>query len=311
LSDRSGPELVTLEIAFEIDGDSSEPLFSPSGLSVDSNGRLFVLDTYARRVFVFDGNGGYETDFGGSGEGPGLLSNPLFNFSIDRNDHVYLIDLPGSVEVFDDSGAFEHGFSVSVMSLFDIAAYDSTSIFLNCPFSLERSNEEVILKVDWNGDVLAEFGRIDADVQDLEPRMRTFYTSCVMDVDSAGNVYYSSILDYKLFKYDPDGIFLYSVEADTPYGPRFSGSTLVAPVVWDLCVDEGRVYVMWGQGAGESGACVDVYDCDTGDFLGFFHTQVPAMDRPLFIAVRNGEMFYTDDGNACRIVAFDMEWLEE
>ena len=71
------------------------------------------------------------------------------------------------------------------------------------------------------------------------------------------------------------------------------GSALF-PVIWDLDVDEDRVYVLWAQGGDERGFRVDVFDAGDGELTGYFYTQTPSDEKNMFIEA-DGNDFYTLD----------------
>ena len=58
------------------DDDPDYAFYQPSGLAVDSEGRVYVLDSGNHRVQVFDQSGSFVRTMGRRGEGPGELSRP-------------------------------------------------------------------------------------------------------------------------------------------------------------------------------------------------------------------------------------------
>lgn len=75
----------------EAEGPESFTSVSPAAVDVDASGRLYVLDSDAFRVVVFDSALSVLRTMGGEGEGPGELAGPL---GID-------VDPEGEVSVFD------------------------------------------------------------------------------------------------------------------------------------------------------------------------------------------------------------------
>lgn len=61
-------------------------------VDVDSSGNLYVLDTGAKRVVVFDGDGRHLRTIGREGEGPGEIALPL-GFSVLPDGTVFVDDL--------------------------------------------------------------------------------------------------------------------------------------------------------------------------------------------------------------------------
>jgi hypothetical protein len=66
------------ELRVGVDSGDAELQFGMvAGVDADEEGRIYVLDSQARRIRVFDGNGRLIRAFGRSGEGPGELSQAL------------------------------------------------------------------------------------------------------------------------------------------------------------------------------------------------------------------------------------------
>jgi len=105
VSDSTGRVLafgVQGEVLRTIASAGGEPLRRPTGIAFDAaRGRLYVAETLAHRIDVFDLDGDYLSSFGGRGESEGLLNFPTYlsltpagellvtdamNFRIDRFD---------------------------------------------------------------------------------------------------------------------------------------------------------------------------------------------------------------------------------
>ena len=79
----------------------------PTGIASDpAGGRLFVVDTAAHRVLVFDRDGALESSFGRRGTGEGEFNYPTLLWR-DALGHLYVTDsLNFRVQVFDANGRF-------------------------------------------------------------------------------------------------------------------------------------------------------------------------------------------------------------
>jgi hypothetical protein len=76
-----------------------------SGIEVDSQGNIYILDQWNRENFVhkFDGQGKYVTAFGKTGQGPGELQLPTF--SMNTQDEICMLDSRArKMVVFDSEG---------------------------------------------------------------------------------------------------------------------------------------------------------------------------------------------------------------
>jgi len=82
----------------------SRQIFTPTNLGLDSKGRLYVGDTGAFRVQVYDADGKYLRSVGSFGDGPGQFAR-LKGIALDREDRLYTVDAMSQViQVFDDQG---------------------------------------------------------------------------------------------------------------------------------------------------------------------------------------------------------------
>jgi len=81
-------------------GDFSQP----TNLAVDSDGNLFVSDTWNNRIQMFDADGKFIRMWGKAGDGPGYLARPK-GIAIDADGHVWVADaMQDRVQVFNNEG---------------------------------------------------------------------------------------------------------------------------------------------------------------------------------------------------------------
>ncbi len=85
-------------------GTISEGLSAPSGLAMDGEGRLYVMDSANAVVNVYDKGGKLQASFGQKGTGPGEFSVPR-DVAVDRQGHIFVADtLNHRVQVFENAG---------------------------------------------------------------------------------------------------------------------------------------------------------------------------------------------------------------
>lgn len=81
-------------------------LESPAGVAFDPRGRVWVVESWADRVRVFDRDGAQRLSVGGSGAGPAELLDPG-GIAIAADGTVFVADTGNHrVQVFDGDGAF-------------------------------------------------------------------------------------------------------------------------------------------------------------------------------------------------------------
>lgn len=86
--------------------DQSAPgLFSlPDGVAVDSDGDVYVTDTFNDRVEIFDADGRWVSTFGQNGDGPADFERPK-GIALDCDGHIWVVDATQNrVKVFDRQG---------------------------------------------------------------------------------------------------------------------------------------------------------------------------------------------------------------
>jgi len=71
--------------------ESKGSFWGPRGITVDSQGRVFVADTGNKRIVVFDEDGNYITEFGTAGFDPGQFDEPV-SVAVAEDGTVYVTD---------------------------------------------------------------------------------------------------------------------------------------------------------------------------------------------------------------------------
>ena len=97
----------TKEVLFTIPRDASDhkaKLFSPTNIRLDQKGNIYVCDTGAFAIKVYDSEGKFLRMIGDVGLNPGRFALPK-GIGIDRENRVYVVDAAtGVVQLFDAEG---------------------------------------------------------------------------------------------------------------------------------------------------------------------------------------------------------------
>ena len=305
-------EMIVLENVMTIDG-SNDPsnIFTPIDISIDGNGKIFILDPITMTILKFSSAGVFQNSFGGIGEAPWEFRRTGFNFDIDNTGRVYVIDLPNNIKVFSNDGDFLSNINVDLDQVFDIAVLDSNSIFVSGHPSTvllsETTDSPAVYHINTYGEVLNEYGSLHSEVEDLGLKNMLF--DCAIDIDQDNFLYFTSVGEYKVHKYSSSGDLIWETDGPMEIEPYTishgeEGSELV-PVVMDLDYADNRVFVLWAQGVTDNGYRVDVFDSDDGNLEGYFYTLVPSQARNWSIEVNAHHFFVVDYENA-HIHKYDM-----
>jgi DNA-binding beta-propeller fold protein YncE len=83
---------------------SSGDFSLPTNVALDKEGNVYVTDTLNNRVEIFDADGGFISEFGTAGDGPGHFARPK-GIAIDRDGHIWVADeVQSRVQVYDKEG---------------------------------------------------------------------------------------------------------------------------------------------------------------------------------------------------------------
>ncbi len=96
------------KLVWKIEG-KPDPLFRPSGITLDNQGNLYVVDSGNDRVLKYDHGGQFVTQWGSTGRGDGQFYSAGFASGIasDAQGDIYVTDTNNArVQKFDSAGKF-------------------------------------------------------------------------------------------------------------------------------------------------------------------------------------------------------------
>ncbi|MFQ5735528.1 MAG: 6-bladed beta-propeller [Thermodesulfobacteriota bacterium] len=113
----------------------------PSHITVDKDGKLYVVDTMNGRVQIFDAEGKFLRTFGEFGDAPGMFARPK-GVGVDSEGHIYVVDSAfNNVQIFDQEGH----------TLMAFASYGNDRGQMILPAGLAVDKDDNIYVVDsWN-----------------------------------------------------------------------------------------------------------------------------------------------------------------
>jgi DNA-binding beta-propeller fold protein YncE len=256
-------------------------MIKPYGVTVDSEGRLIVVDTPFKRVHIFDiRNQKYQ--FINDLDSTRLVS-PIAA-AVDSQDNIYVTDsVAGKVFVYNKGGGY----------LFDFdAGKRPTGIAINKEtrrlYVVDTASHMVKI-FDLDGEELKSFGGHG-------PALAQFNLPVDIFLDRSGDVYVTDTMNYRIKIFDPDGKFLTSFGTQGDGGGDFGRPKGVA-------VDgDGNIYV-----ADAIYDTVQIFD-RKGRFLLNFGTLGNARGAfwmPAGLFIDEGDRIYVADSYNRRVQVFE------
>jgi DNA-binding beta-propeller fold protein YncE len=196
------------EFVWKISGDPN-PLAGPSGLGLDAEGNIYVVDTGNNRIQKFDGEGQFLMVWGSPGSGEGQ-----FNFTPPRKVHAgpgdVAVDSQGNIYVADSGNVRIQKFDQEGRFLTQWDSSSGGEGQFQFPFGLAIDGQDNVYvvdgtphlqKFDGEGQFLAKWG--DIGVRDGE-----FATIGFAAVDVQGNIYVADRGAGRIQKFNSSGQFL-------------------------------------------------------------------------------------------------------
>jgi hypothetical protein len=107
--------LIKVELLYKLGSDKeNEDFYGPSSFTVDSEERIYILDTKNSRVQCFSKEGKFLFSFGRYGRGPGELSEQAKRIKILEDNNLYIIDqFHKTINVYDRNGKYIMSWKIS------------------------------------------------------------------------------------------------------------------------------------------------------------------------------------------------------
>jgi streptogramin lyase len=190
-------------------GTGDGEFYQPTGIAVDSNGKIYVADKSNNRIQVFNSDGTHDFNIGKndntSGTGDGEFNQP-YGVAVDSNGKIYVTDKGNNrVQVFDTDGTHD----------FNIGKNDNTSGTgdgeFDGPFGIEVDNNGKIYVVEYNnnrvqvfnadGTYFSQFGSGGLDEEEFNnPRG--------ISIGINGKIYVADATNSRIQIFNADGTYL-------------------------------------------------------------------------------------------------------
>lgn len=193
----------------------------PSGLALDSQGNIFILDTGNHRVQKFSPEGIYMATFGRQGQGPGEFSYPD-SIDIDDADRIWVSDPWNKrIQVLTSEGKEHKTLAFVNEQLGNIRCYKSGLVMAGGRVMFRPGMEEEEKKLpplfkilDLDGNVLGKYG----EPRDFEhPLLNAMANQVKFAVDGEGFVYLAYLYQNRVEKYSPRGKLVWRADRKLDY----------------------------------------------------------------------------------------------
>ena len=184
-------------------GEGDGQFTSPSGIAIDSQGRVYVTDEHLHRVVVFDSGGRFLSKFGAPGIEDGELDTPS-GIAIDSQDNLYVADTYNNrIQKFTADGQFQLSFG----------SQDS----LRLPWGVAVDAKDDVYVADWGNDRIQKFssgGEHLATFGDSGDGDGEFSRPSGVAVDADGFIYVADWGNERVQVLNAEGGFVTSVMGD-------------------------------------------------------------------------------------------------
>lgn len=193
--------IIEEELSFGDDEEDEDYMFSDvSHITVDNNGRIYVLDRRESHVKLFDQDGKYIRTIGRKGQGPGELNNPIFVY-FPRNE--LLVTQFERLSFFSPEGEFLRVVLMKKDSP-SRARCDSHGNIFGTSYIFDPENPYYVLKkYDPEIEPVKELARIK--IKRRRGVINRFSPNIYMTVDDEDNIIFGYSKDYELQIFNPEG----------------------------------------------------------------------------------------------------------
>ena len=323
---RGVPSTLSLkeELVLGKTGNEETMLLDPRRLDIDQTGNIYIIDSKAVQIKVYDPQGNFIRAIGKRGQGPGEFQRPT-NIQITAQQNIFVCD-PGSRRVifFSLDGQFIKELSGSKMWMFSDAKVDPNGDIVGSHTIMDQEARTELIRFNSNMEPLLTVTSVPiAKIPVFNPYFPFIYFGLTAD----GNVLWGITTEYvfnvvnpegktikKIIKnYDPEKLTKEDQERRAKEIWGEEGPSPDVRVEWpdnfpafqDFVMDEhGWLYVRpYTKEKVEKGVIYDVFDAD-----GRYVARVVLPDRAM--AVKYGKLYtIEEDEEGMRLVkCYALQW---
>ena len=218
-------------LQFGSSGTGNGQFASPTSVTLDSSGNIYVVDSANHRVQKFNSSGVYQSQFGSSGTGNGQFNTPR-SIDFDSSGNIFVLDTANNrVQKFNSSGTYvsQFGSYGTGNSQFDnptgIAIDASDNIYVADTFNSR------VQKFNSSGTYVLQFGSAGSGGSGQ------FGGVYDVAVDSSGNVYVVDSYN-RVQKFNSSGVF------QSQFGSAGSSNGLLNTPTGIAVDTSGNIYVV-------------------------------------------------------------------
>jgi sugar lactone lactonase YvrE len=253
---------------------------NPTGITIDSNGEIYVVDSGNSKIKKFDSNGKLLLSWGSSGTGNGQFVNP--DGIVVGSNYVYIADTGNArIQMFDKNGTFVYSWG----------EYGDSPGTFHTPTALAFDESGDLFVTDSGRDTIQIFDSHYTFTNEIKPLLTeggNFSGINGIVFDSQNN-FYSSAIDNKILKFSDSGNFINFFGSDGIEKGRFNNPTSIA------LDSNGGFYV-----ADTNNHRIQKFDPD-GNFILSWGTEGNAagqFEEPVGLAIDSSDNIYVvDKGN--------------
>ena len=197
----------------------SSDFIKPTGITIDSNGDIYVIDSGNSKIKKFDSNGKLLLSWGSSGSGNGEFVHP--NGIIVGKKYVYIADTGNArIQMFDKNGTFVYSWGM----------YGDDPGKFHTPTAMAFDEKGDLFVADSGRDTIQIFDSHYAFAYEIRPLLTegSNFTAINGILFDSQNNFYASAIDNKILKFSDSGNFINFIGSMGIEKGRFNNPTAIA-----------------------------------------------------------------------------------